>query len=177
MFSRFGYWHSESPCHVPSSTWAGLRLVSSLQTWRPTLQCLLPRSARSPSLRVPNWWWPRFCPSPGTPCWPEQVLWAGSLQLGSTSSPGSISMRRSCSRPWVPNGRPPPRDQLPDNPDYCSPRAARITGWMPFAVVRLSSPVRLFETPWATAHRVPLPSTISWSLLKFMFIDAIYFSW
>ena len=28
--------------------------------------------------------------------------------------------------------------------------------------------VQLFVTPWTIAHQVPLPSTISWSLLKFI---------
>ena len=28
--------------------------------------------------------------------------------------------------------------------------------------------VQLFVTPWTVAHQIPLPSTISWSLLKFI---------
>ena len=28
--------------------------------------------------------------------------------------------------------------------------------------------VQLFVTPWTVAHQFPLPSTISWSLLKFI---------
>ena len=63
---------------------------------------------------------------------------------------------------------------LPDHLDRCSPRAARVTWRMPSVVQ--SSPVRLFETPWTAARQVPLPSLVSWSLLKFMFTDAIYFS-
>ena len=31
--------------------------------------------------------------------------------------------------------------------------------------------VRLFETPWTTAHQAPLPFAISWSLLKLMSIE------
>ena len=34
-------------------------------------------------------------------------------------------------------------------------------------VVQPLSRVRLFETPWATAHQAPLSFTISWSLLRF----------
>ena len=37
----------------------------------------------------------------------------------------------------------------------------------------LLSHVRLFETPWTAAHQVPLPSTISQSLLKFMSIEPV----
>ena len=38
-------------------------------------------------------------------------------------------------------------------------------------VVQLLSPVQLFATPRASAHQASLSSTISWSLLKFMFIE------
>ena len=37
-------------------------------------------------------------------------------------------------------------------------------------VVQSLSHVQLFATPWAAAHQLPLSSTISWSLLKFMSI-------
>ena len=36
--------------------------------------------------------------------------------------------------------------------------------------------VRLFETPWTVAHKAPLSSTISWSLLKFMSIESVMLS-
>lgn len=44
-------------------------------------------------------------------------------------------------------------------------------------IVRYLSPVRLFVNPWTVACQAFPSSTISWSFLKFMFIDAIYFSW
>ena len=40
------------------------------------------------------------------------------------------------------------------------------------AVVQLLNHVLLFATPWIVAHQAPLSSTISWSLLKFMFIES-----
>ena len=43
-------------------------------------------------------------------------------------------------------------------------------------VVQLLSHVRLFVTPWMVAHQPPLSSTISWSLLKFMFIESVMLS-
>ena len=36
--------------------------------------------------------------------------------------------------------------------------------------------VRLFETPWTTAHQAPLSSTISQSLLKFISIELVMLS-
>ena len=38
-------------------------------------------------------------------------------------------------------------------------------------VAQLLGHVCLFVTPWAAAHQDPLSSTISWSLLKFIFIE------
>ena len=38
------------------------------------------------------------------------------------------------------------------------------------------SPVRLFTNTWAVASQAPLPSTVSWSLLKFMFIELVILS-
>ena len=38
--------------------------------------------------------------------------------------------------------------------------------------VQLLSHVRLFVTPWAAAHQASLAFTISWSSLKFMFIES-----
>ena len=43
-------------------------------------------------------------------------------------------------------------------------------------VLRLLSCVWLFGTPWTAARQAPLPSTISQSLLRFMFIDAVMLS-
>ena len=43
-------------------------------------------------------------------------------------------------------------------------------------VVKLLSHVRLFVTPWTTAHQAPLPSTISWSLLKLMSMELVMLS-
>ena len=40
--------------------------------------------------------------------------------------------------------------------------------------VRSLSRVRLFATPWT--HQAPLSSTLSWSLLKFMFIELVILS-
>ena len=45
-----------------------------------------------------------------------------------------------------------------------------------FFVVQSLSRVQLFVTPWAVAHQAPLSSTISWSLLKFMFIESVMLS-
>ena len=36
--------------------------------------------------------------------------------------------------------------------------------------------VWLFATPWAAAHRAPLSSTVSWTLLKFMSIESVMLS-
>ena len=43
-------------------------------------------------------------------------------------------------------------------------------------LVQLLSHVWLFATPWTAAHQVPLSSTISWSLLKFMSIKSVMLS-
>ena len=40
-----------------------------------------------------------------------------------------------------------------------------------FVVVQLISPVQLFVTPWTTACQASLSLTISWSLLKLMFVE------
>ena len=37
-------------------------------------------------------------------------------------------------------------------------------------VVQSLSRIRLLEIPWIAAHQVPLSSTVSWSLLRFMYI-------
>ena len=44
---------------------------------------------------------------------------------------------------------------------------------MLFVVVQLLSHVWLFATPWTTACQVPLSSTVSWSLLKFISIELV----
>ena len=44
------------------------------------------------------------------------------------------------------------------------------------AVVQLLSPVWLFATSWTAAPQVPLSSSISWSLLKFMSIELVMLS-
>ena len=44
------------------------------------------------------------------------------------------------------------------------------------SIVQLLSCVQLFATPWTIAHQVPLSSTISWSLFKFMFIESVVLS-
>ena len=43
-------------------------------------------------------------------------------------------------------------------------------------VVHLLSHVWLFVAPWTAAHQAPLSSTISWNLLKFMFIESVMLS-
>ena len=43
-------------------------------------------------------------------------------------------------------------------------------------VVQLLSFVQLFVTPWTVAHKTPLSSTISWSLLKFMSVESVILS-
>ena len=40
-------------------------------------------------------------------------------------------------------------------------------------VVQLLSHVHLFATPWTAARQAPLSFTISWSLLKFIFIELV----
>jgi len=40
-------------------------------------------------------------------------------------------------------------------------------------IVQLLSHVRLFATPWTAASQASLSFTISWSLLKFMFIELV----
>ena len=42
-----------------------------------------------------------------------------------------------------------------------------------FFVIQLLSHVQLFATPWTIACQVPLSSTISWNLLKFMSIELV----
>ena len=66
---------------------------------------------------------------------------------------------------------------------YCSQRTQQLLQVLPqflsyccclllFAVVQLLSHVQLFATPWTAAGQATLSSTISWSLLKFMFIES-----
>ena len=40
-------------------------------------------------------------------------------------------------------------------------------------VVQQLSHVRLFATPWSAAHQASLSFTISWGLLKLMFIESV----
>ena len=40
-------------------------------------------------------------------------------------------------------------------------------------VVQLLSHIQLFASPWTAAYQASLPFTISWSLLKLMFIEWI----
>ena len=47
---------------------------------------------------------------------------------------------------------------------------------MPVVVVQSLSRVRLFVTPWTTAHQASLSFTISWSLLRFMSIESVMLS-
>ena len=44
---------------------------------------------------------------------------------------------------------------------------------MLFFIVQLLSLVLLFATPWTAAHQASLSFTISWSLLKLMFIELV----
>ena len=43
-------------------------------------------------------------------------------------------------------------------------------------VIQSLNRIWLFVTPWTAAHHVSLSTTISWSLLKFMFIDSVMLS-
>ena len=45
--------------------------------------------------------------------------------------------------------------------------------WMSIVVVQLLSHVRLFPSPWTAACQTCLSFTISWSLLKLMFIELV----
>ena len=44
------------------------------------------------------------------------------------------------------------------------------------AVVQSLSQARLFVTPWTAAHQASLSFTVSWSLLRFMFIESGFMS-
>ena len=44
---------------------------------------------------------------------------------------------------------------------------------MSFSSVQLLSCDQLFVTPWTAAHQASLSPTISWTLLKFMFIESV----
>ena len=50
-------------------------------------------------------------------------------------------------------------------------------GTIVVAVVQSLSHVRLFATPWIVACQVPLSSTISQSLLKFMSTELVMLHW
>ena len=45
-----------------------------------------------------------------------------------------------------------------------------------FVFVHWLSHAQLFVTPWTSAHQAPLSFTISWSLLKFMYIESVILS-
>ena len=47
----------------------------------------------------------------------------------------------------------------------------RNYGWLSKVVVQSLSHVRLFATPWTTAHKASLSFTVSWSLLRLMSIE------
>ena len=58
-----------------------------------------------------------------------------------------------------------------------SPRIIkRQNGSRVVLIIQSLSRVRLFPTPWTVARKVPLSSTISQSLLKFMFIESVMLS-
>ena len=58
-----------------------------------------------------------------------------------------------------------------------SPRIIkRQNGSRVVLIIQLLSRVRLFPTPWTVAPKVPLSSTMSQSLLKFMFIESVMLS-
>ena len=48
--------------------------------------------------------------------------------------------------------------------------------WYTVVVVQSLSHVLLFATPRTAARRAPLSSTVSWSLLRFMFIESVMLS-
>ena len=48
-----------------------------------------------------------------------------------------------------------------------------VTEILTVVVAQSLSHVQLFATPWTEAHQVPLSSTISWSLFKFMSIESM----
>ena len=45
-----------------------------------------------------------------------------------------------------------------------------------YAVVHSLSHARLFVTPWTAAHQASLSFTLSWSLLRFTFIESGFMS-
>ena len=64
---------------------------------------------------------------------------------------------------------------------FCSSILQRISQWsvnikrylVQFSSVQLLSHVRLFATPWITAHQASLSITNSWSSLKLMSIESV----
>ena len=49
-------------------------------------------------------------------------------------------------------------------------------GFRIHVVVQSLSHARLFVTPWTAAHQASLSFTVSWSLLRFMFIESGFMS-
>ena len=45
-----------------------------------------------------------------------------------------------------------------------------------YVFIESLSCVQLSATPWTSAHQAPLSSTVSWSLLRFMFIESVMLS-
>ena len=76
----------------------------SLQTWRPTLQCPLPRSHALPASGSLIDGDPGSVPPQGLPAGQSGALWAGSPQLGSASSPGSSPLGEAAPDPECPTG-------------------------------------------------------------------------
>ena len=66
------------------------------------------------------------------------------------------------------------RQSLFQGPSFKKKTSAVTVGLI--VVVQSLSHVRLFVTPWTTAHQDLLSSTISWSLLKFMSIESVMLS-
>ena len=63
-----------------------------------------------------------------------------------------------------------------DSPYRIALRICNVYLLVPFSSVQLLSRVQLFATPWTMACQALLSSTVSWSLLRFMFIESVMLS-
>ena len=63
----------------------------------------------------------------------------------------------------------------PEKPPTTSPAQPCLI-LQAYVIAQLLSHVRLFVTPWTALHQVPLSSTVSWSLLKFISTESVMLS-
>ena len=60
--------------------------------------------------------------------------------------------------------------------NWCGQRADRTVSFLMIVVFQSLSHVQFLGTSWTAARQGPLPSTISWNLLKFMSIESVKLS-